>query len=170
MNMPEDAHTPSADAGCTEGDASSCGEPEPSPFLLQHESGYCVHPFGGNMQPKNHTPAVLHPSCKDDLVTRFTWLSDGRIKHLGSGACLQVASTGASLEEARLEFVYGCGEPGGTGTKADVVFERTSAGAIRHVKSGLCVHPALGFAMPEFETELVLRAACDEPWLAFTLL
>lgn len=144
-------------------------------FLLQHVGGSCIHPLGGATVPGNGTPAVLFPSCVREPRITFRFYANGykSLEHVSSGKCLH--PEGGSENPAvgtRLVLWNACTESvlkNINGNKK-LAFEITAAGSIRHINSGLCVHPSGGSANPAAGTELVLWNSCDEPRLKFTKL
>ena len=58
---------------------------------IQHASGKCIHPYGGDNSPEDGTPIVLHSDC---CLTRIHFVLEGNgiIKHKISEKCLQPES------------------------------------------------------------------------------
>lgn len=44
-------------------------------FLLQHESGRCIHPYEGAVDPRPITDVILHSDCNQDRMA-LTWIED----------------------------------------------------------------------------------------------
>lgn len=47
-------------------------------FLLQHESGRCIHPFEGAEDPRPNTDVILHSDCNRDRKA-LTWIQDPQL-------------------------------------------------------------------------------------------
>ncbi|HSX50634.1 MAG TPA: RICIN domain-containing protein [Cellvibrio sp.] len=134
-------------------------------FLLQHLSGMCIHPKGGSASTVG-TPLIFFPSCTSEARLKFKFLDNKSLQNVGSGSC--VHPEGGSENPAvgtRLVFWDSCSDgllANRLGNKR-LGFELTANGSIRHINSGLCVHPRGGSATPAQDTELVLWNTCDEP-------
>ena len=44
-------------------------------FLLRHESGRCIHPYEGAVDPRPITDVILHSDCNQDRMA-LTWIED----------------------------------------------------------------------------------------------
>jgi hypothetical protein len=147
-------------------------DPPPTKFVLQHIGGQCIHPKGGASTPAHRTPALLHPLCTQEPRLQFIFRENGSLQQVSSGFCLQ--AEGGSERPAigtRVVYTRECGTRlGDLNGNKKMKFELTPEGSLRHVHSGLCVHPSGGSATPGFETELVLWDICNEPRLRFTAL
>ncbi|CAK9104079.1 unnamed protein product [Durusdinium trenchii] len=44
-------------------------------FLIQHESGRCIHPYEGAVDPRQNTDVILHSDCNTDRKA-LTWIEE----------------------------------------------------------------------------------------------
>ena len=147
--------------------------PSSPQFLLKHAGNSCVHPFGGATNPTAGTRSVIFPNCNTTWNNlKFQHTQNKTLKHATSDRCLAPETGGSNPPlGTRLVFSADCNyadnDLSGFHSKA---FQFTSGGSLRHISSGLCVHPQGGSATPAPDTDLILWTECDEPRLAFTKL
>ncbi|MES2932787.1 MAG: hypothetical protein V4805_04800 [Pseudomonadota bacterium] len=143
-------------------------------FSLQHSGGLCVHPKGGANVPANGTPAILFPMCDSSQPRlKFKLAENKSLQHVSSGMCLHPeGGSDTPAVGTRLVFWNQCSISRLQNIQGNpkLAFEFTAGGSIRHIKSGLCVHPSGGSPNPVRDTSLVLWAGCDEPRLTFNKL
>ena len=56
---------------------------------IVHLGGKCIHPKGGNPNPRTGVNIVIYGGCTEDRL-QFCLTTGGDLKHLTSGLCIQV--------------------------------------------------------------------------------
>lgn len=99
------------------------------------QTGFCIHPSGGDANPGDGTPAVIWNDCSNQSRLNFRYTSGFGIQHESSNKCLH--PQGGSSDPAigtPIVFWSGCDEQ-----KLD--FKIMLDGTLMHIPSGKCVVP-----------------------------